>query len=317
MYDGMKLVGWTYGLIAVMFTTIFLIQGESEDIPPLLGVFAMVLAGLSLLGVLIMLVIFRNRFQVRTTISAEGVLVESISSTAHFFNRLAVVAGAVGRSPGTAGAGLLAMSGEQAGIEWPELHRINTHEDQRVLSLMNSWRVVMRLYCTPTNYATVLALVTQGAERGAGQRREEALTAGPSPYPRMFRVSALVLLTAALVVPTPFEISPVPVFAALFCLLVAVWLPLFSRFFGLLGLIAVAWAAVLLATPGFEVHQLIPEAVLAGRPAPAWGRYSGWSTLDRGEWIRFCIAAAGLVGLAITALAALAGRFGPRSEGTS
>lgn len=314
LYDGVKLVAWTYGLITVLFTVILLVQGEPESIPPLLGMFALVLAGLSLLGVLIMLVVFRNRFRARHTITADGVIVESTSRTARFFNRFAVVAGAVGRSPGTAGAGLLAMSREQVGLEWVDLHRIKTHEDQLVLSLMNSWRVVMRLYCTPENYQTVLALVTDGAARGARQRQDEARTAGPSPYPRILGTSVLVLLAGALVAPTPFEISPTPVVIAIVAVLAAVWLPGISRVAGLVGLAAVVWAVVGVLAQGFEVHQLIPEAVLAGRPAPEWGSYSGWSTLDRGEWIRFCATAAGLTGLAIFSLAAITARFGVRSQ---
>ena len=159
LYDGVKLVAWTYLIIAVLFSIVFLVRGEPETIPTVLSAFAFALAGLSLLGVLIMLVIFRNRFRARVTISAHGVLVESMSGAGKVANRLAVVVGALARSPGTLGAGLLGRAGESVALEWSALKRVNAHDDHCVLSLMNSWRVVMRLYCTPENYATVSALV--------------------------------------------------------------------------------------------------------------------------------------------------------------
>ena len=275
VYDGAKLVAWTFGIIALLFTVISLAQGEREILPPLLGMFALSVAGLALLGVLIAVTIFRNRFHTRNTITVDGVRVQSISQAARRFNRFAVVAGAVGRSASTAGAGVLAMSGEDVRITWIDLYRINRHDEQLVLSLMNSWRVVLRLYCTPENYATVLALVTDGAARGARQRHAEARTAGPSPYPRMRRMSAIVLLAGLLIVPTPFEISPMPVAIALTATLMAIWSPGMHRVAGFLGLGAVVWVLVGVLAQGFETHQLIPESVLQGMAAPEWGKYLG------------------------------------------
>jgi len=312
VYDGAKLVAWTFGIIAVLFTVISLAQGEPEILPQLLGMFALAVAGLALLGVLIVLIVFRNRFQTRHTITADGVRVQSLSRAARLFNRFAVVAGTVGLSAGTAGAGVLAMSGEDVGITWIDLYRVNRHDDQRVLSLMNSWRVVLRLYCTPENYATVMAMVTDGVARGARQRQAHARTAGPSPYPRMRRVSAFVLLAGLLVVPTPFEISPAPVAIAMVATLAAIWLPGIGRVAGLVGLGAVVWVLIGLLAQGSEVRQLIPESALQGMAAPEWGKYSGWSTLDPGEWIRFCVTAAGLAGIGLAAFLAVAGRLRPR-----
>ena len=115
-------------------------------------------------------------------------------------------------------------------------------------------------------------------------------------------------------VPTPFEISPTPIVIIMVVALVAIWLPGISRVAGLLGLGGVVWALVGLLAQGFDVRQLIPESVLQGMPPPEWGKYSGWSTLDRGEWIRFCVTAVGLAGLGLVALLAVAGRLRPRPE---
>ena len=309
LWDFGKLLAWTYGIIVVMFSVILLVTGEPEDIPSILRIFAIVLGGFAILFVLIMLVVFRNRFQARATISDDGVMVASTSRIGKFFNRFAVVAGALGRSPGTAGAGLLATSGETVAIEWAELHRIKEHRDQTVLSLMNSWRVVVRLYCTPENYGTVLTLVRRGAAEGAATREREARTAGPSQVPRLLKLSGLALFAAALVAPIPFDVSPMPVAVALVAAIAAIWVPVIGRVAGLLCLGAVALVLVGVLGQGFEVHQLIPESVLEGQPAPEWGKYSGWSTLEPAEWIRFGVALAGLAGLAVIGFRALQGRL--------
>ena len=178
LYDGVKLWAWTYLLIAALFSTVLLVQGEPELVLPMLRAFAFAAGGLAFLGILVMLVVFRNRFQARVTVSADGVLMESTSRAGKVGNRLAVVLGALGRSPRTAGAGLLGMSQESVGLTWGELRRVKAHDDHYVISLMNSWRVVMRLYCTPENYATVLALVT-----GASGRRADGSTSLPEALP--------------------------------------------------------------------------------------------------------------------------------------
>jgi len=163
LYDGVKLVSWTYLIIAAIFSPILLVRGEAETIPVMLRAFVYTLAGLALVGALVMLVVFRNRCPARVTISEDGVRLESTSRAGKTGNRLAILIGALGRSATTAGAGLLGRAGETVTLEWGELRRVNAHDDHCVLSLMNGWRVVMRLYCTPENYGTVAALIAARA----------------------------------------------------------------------------------------------------------------------------------------------------------
>ena len=51
---------------------------------------------------------------------------------------------------------------------WPGMTcgDVNIHAPARVISLMDSWHVVMRLYCTPQNYDVVLTAVQRWAARG-------------------------------------------------------------------------------------------------------------------------------------------------------
>ena len=42
---------------------------------------------------------------------------------------------------------------------WADICRVKKYPDERVISVMNNWRVVVRLYCTPENYSYVAQLV--------------------------------------------------------------------------------------------------------------------------------------------------------------
>lgn len=170
LYELLKVFVWTYVLAALLFTVIFTVQGEPGRILPLLGVVGLGVGVIALLSIFVILLFFRNHYRTRTTISEDGVLQESLSRVARVANRAAVVVGVLTGKPGPAGAGLIAMSRESIMCRWAELHRVKPHPGQRVITLMNSWRVVMRLYCTPDNYDTVLDLVTRGAAAAATAR---------------------------------------------------------------------------------------------------------------------------------------------------
>ncbi len=127
---------------------------------PLVGV---VSAGLLVLLILVMLGFFGNRFPMGFALGPQGAMVVSLSGRGRWGNRLAVVLGALAGKPGVAGAGLLGMAQETTGVAWDEVRRLKIHAPARVISLMDSWHVVMRLYCTPQNYEAVLK---RGANMG-------------------------------------------------------------------------------------------------------------------------------------------------------
>jgi hypothetical protein len=159
LYDFLKLFVILAAVIAALVLLMAAFSGSMETFTPLLGMFGLIIAGFIYLFALISWVVFRNRYPVGFQIDAGGVAWVSLSRTARIANRLALVTGAVRGNLGAAGAGLLAMSAESGRIEWNELRRIKPHPEDCVISLMNSWRVVARLYCTPENYAQALALL--------------------------------------------------------------------------------------------------------------------------------------------------------------
>jgi hypothetical protein len=172
LYDMAKLLFWTFLIFNGILLTIFLLQGEWNAVMPMLGISGLILLGFVILIIAITVLIFGNRFPTRFAVRPDGVFYWSLSGRASALNRAAIVAGALAGKPGAAGAGLLAASRESGGIDWKDIRRVREYPGQRALSIMNSWRVVVRLYCSPENYARVLDLVRMHAATAAAQRTE-------------------------------------------------------------------------------------------------------------------------------------------------
>lgn len=169
VYDLSKVVVITIAIFAVIFAMITIASDGGMDLRKffiLLKICGLVAAILITLMVLVMLLFFFNRFPMRFFLSPRQVRVASLSRQGKWGNRLAVILGALAGKPGIAGAGLLAMAQEMVAMNWPEVKQVKVHRQARVISLLNSWRVVLRLYCTPENFPQVLAWVREHAPAG-------------------------------------------------------------------------------------------------------------------------------------------------------
>lgn len=319
LYDSAKLLAWTFLIIVILMSTILLVQGEPESIPPMVGIFGLMILGLMAMFMFVTLVVFWNRFSMRMSVNAKGASVDSTSRVGKAGNRLAIVLGLLARRPGLAGAGMLGAAQEHVGIDWREVHRIHEHPDAHVISIMNSWRVVLRLYCTPENYEPVLACVRDWAATGARKREaRETLVAArpkrPSAAPRMLGLSIATALCGIGLMAAPFEIDGRLVAAGVAFTLALIWSPIGRSLLGLLSLCIAVGVGASVAREGFRIRHLVPEDVLQGAPEPSWSRYTGWSTLDGGEWWRLALTAAALVVLLVVQGAALRRRSPAASE---
>lgn len=167
IYDSLKVIGITWAIMLALFGSIFAINDSLDSVWPFFTVLAIIMLGFLLMFMAIMLVFFGNRYPARFTLNDTGALIESRSRRARLANRAAIVAGALGGRPGVAGAGMIAASQEAVSIAWKDVRRVNEHPDQRVISLKNGWRVVLRLYCTPENYAAARDFVRARAKGAA------------------------------------------------------------------------------------------------------------------------------------------------------
>lgn len=270
------------------------VQGEWRAIPTVLGMTLLVVGILAVLMLPAMLFL-GNRIRARFTVNEKGVLYETVGRRARTVSRLAVLLGALGGRPTTAGAGLLGMSRERESYSWRGIVSASYHPRWRGITLCNRWRAVAFLACTPGNYEQVAAYVrwmvaTPKAGRAAAAR---------SPLPRLLGRTALVVLAALpiFLIPYPFELDPfVPLIMLCFAL-ATVWL---VHFFGWVVIATALWIAAEIVLIGLQVRQSIFASL---------GVYRVYEILDAWDWSALALAAAGLAYLIIFSWRAARGRI--------
>jgi hypothetical protein len=249
----------------------------------------------------------------------------TLSQRGRWGNRLAVILGALSASPGLAGAGLLAMARESVGMSWHEVRRIKVHPQARVISLMDSWHVVVRLYCTPKNYDVVLESVEKWAAKGLRQAAQAKPVRGLSPGLRLLIKSLITAGAAFLITAFPLDVPGVLIWALLVAGLGALWLLVFQRFFGIVSLVLAGLILVGFLSQGLEVRQLTsPEEFrkfAASRglkidTVPDWiiGKYRRYEHFDAQDWTRTGI---GVLGLAFFVWTGVSALQSPRKESPS
>ena len=182
MYDLLKVWGFSTLFMFLIMVAIFIFERNWRGLISMLLPVGLTSLGILFLFFLVMLVFFGNRFPMGFMLGPQGAMVASLSQRGRWGNRLAVILGALAGKPGVAGAGLLGMSRETVGVTWDEVRRLNIHPKTRVISLMDSWHVVMRLYCTPKNYDQVLLACTKiGRQRHTERSRAPPTGAFPKP----------------------------------------------------------------------------------------------------------------------------------------
>ena len=304
MYDLLKVWGVSTLILFLIMVAIFTFERNWRSLISMLPLVGLTSLGLLVLFVLVMLVFFGNRFPMGFILSPQGAMVASLSQRGRWGNRLAVILGALAGKPGVAGAGLLVMSRESVGISWDEVRRLNIHPETRVISLMDSWHVVLRLYCTPQNYDQVLLALQEWAARGINKKAAPR-PRGLSPNLKLGLKSIVALIAAFIIIALPLEVPPVCIWLLLAGGLGAIWFLAFDRFFGLASLLLAGVILVGFVSQSLEVQQrTTPDEFRKFAQSqgvqidevPDWiiGKYRRYELFHAHEWIQTGIAALGL-----------------------
>lgn len=153
LYDMVKALAWAGAIMTALMAVLFTLQDEPELVLEMLPVLGIALAVILLLLMFVSAVIFGNRWHVRFTIDNRGICWEQLKRKD--WGLLALAASFSGH-PTACGAGILAATGNAGRVNWRDIRRVKAHPRQHVISLMNQWRVLVRLYCTRENYAEVI-----------------------------------------------------------------------------------------------------------------------------------------------------------------
>jgi hypothetical protein len=166
-------------LIVLLMSVFAASQGEWDTILPLAGLFALLGGGVFGLLLFVMLVVLGNRLRTRYRLDSRGIQQETIDKISKTSNRLAVIAGLLGRSPGTTGAGLIAMSQERIALDWKGRFTLEVRPRRHLLIFRNAWRSLLEVYCTAENFDQAQTLARQYMAYHKTAERVAAIAADP------------------------------------------------------------------------------------------------------------------------------------------
>jgi hypothetical protein len=291
-------MGATYLLVMLILGTVFIGTGQADQLPLLAGIFAIGVGVFMVLGLLVMLLVYGNRYRARFTLTHKGIAYEGVDRRARGMARLAVVAGVLGASARTTGAGLLAISQERVQLRWSGAFTARYLPHRHTIVLRNQWRDIMHVYCTSENYGEI----SDRVNREIGQKGTELRhNVSPSPLPSALLQSLLVVAACmplyALVELTDLELM-IPLILMLFALTIVWLIPLFAWIvLPIIGYIVIHIAIFL---GEFRQYTLINTY-----------SYRKYEVLDFGEWLVLAAALVSLVYLGWISVCALRGRLNP------
>jgi hypothetical protein len=272
-------------VMALLLSFIFAATGEWDAIVPILEVAVVVTLGLAALMFLVALVVFGGRLRVRYRVDPAGVTWETIDRRAKRANRLAILAGILGRNPGVVGAGMLAQARSVEFVAWDDVRAAQVDVRRRTLTLRDAWRPLMLVVCDEASFeplrARVAALI---AARPATARRRSPLV------PALARTLLIFLAHAPLFALASWSWYDLDLF-----------LPIFSLAFAL----ATAWLIPLFG------YVMLPAVLLLAAQLLWAGPFSGAFRPDPDEVVLLTLALSGLAALAVFAWRAVRGRVLP------
>lgn len=163
-----KGLGVAYALLVALMLWILRDEPWAEVWPAWRVVTLCVLAVLVLL-LTVSLVVLRNRIVARFTLDRRGVLYESGSLA----GRVGTVVGLLSLNPLVAGSGLLAETQSSLFLPWKDVRKVTVFPRWHVITLSNSWRPVLRIYCVG---AATFDLALAAVRDHAGEARSNAVS---------------------------------------------------------------------------------------------------------------------------------------------
>jgi hypothetical protein len=296
-WDLAKVVGLSVlGMYAAVFlASLWIDPTEPLLLPPV--ALPIAAAGLLVLFVLACL-IMGDRWTYTVAIGDEGIG-WSVGERDRRINRVVGALNVMSGRPSGMGASAIAISQEDDGLTWGQIHRANYHEAARVISLRDSWHVVQRLYVPADSWPEVAGAIGRGIEEGAQVRAHQAAEA-PAPQRNRLAVAAVCGLVVLATLASqawyllPDEARGPGIFAGVLALTSVLLAGPLRRIPAALALAAAGWFTVLTVAEAQEPFV----SFFTGAATPTW-------TLDTPQ---LAFSLAGGTALAAVALVRLLGR---------
>lgn len=225
IYDMMKVWGLASLAPLLLIAGLGFWEGNYTALAMVGKVCVGIFLGFLLLSALIMVLLFRNRYPLHYSIDTSGIGMASRSVTASRTSTLAILLGLLGGRSGltTAGAGFLAKSGETAHLPWKDLEDAHYYPERHAISLMNDWRVVVRMEMPPALYPQVETKVRAAVEKNQRKRGLPQRRATPAPLRAILTLLAILFGWALLGDEKPLVVPGALVLLAGIAAIVAMW----------------------------------------------------------------------------------------------
>lgn len=184
-----RVVAMATGVMGALVSLLLAITGEYGAILPLTELLAICGAGLFLLLVLVALIFYRNRIRMRFRIDRAGASASVINRNAKAASRVAIAAGLLAGRSAVAGTGAIALAGSSERIDWQIVGRARFYPRWHAITLANSWRTVLILFCRDDNYGAIATAVAKALDA----RPDDGMTR-TSPLPSLLLRSALTVV---------------------------------------------------------------------------------------------------------------------------
>ena len=287
IYDVIRVSVLSYILINFMLLiTSLLVDGGKDYTPDLFIGSALAVAAVALAILLVAMVFFGNKMPFRFAVTDTAASMEMISRKAKKVNRLSFFLGLAAGKPAVAGAGAIATSREYTELEWKHCHNAKYYPKAKAITLLNSWRAVIRLYCTDENYQEVADFVS----KKLASVRESRLTKEPSEKVDFTKIAlnlakfALVTATAWICLLSPFPIPEWIIVTSWIAGILMIVLnppPAIASTITIIGFLATLALKVL---AGMQISNVFEDFQYNPNYRPSYANYSGFDNFDFGDW---------------------------------
>lgn len=167
-WDFFRVLGACLLIVELLVFLMSVLVGDPIWLPlSVLGIITGIFAGLFLIATLLL---YGNRYHARFAVDAKGAQMEDAGQGRWFKWRL-ILLGLLARQPGAVLGSTDGPSGYGERVSWRDVRRVTVHRHLRVVTLSNSWRPLLRLYCPPDLLDDVAAQAQAHVARAAQRRR--------------------------------------------------------------------------------------------------------------------------------------------------
>lgn len=184
-WDFLRVLGASLLIMELLVFVMSLIADDPFVIP--LHILALVAGILATLFVLTTMLVYGNRYRARFVIDERGAQMEDAGQGRRFRWAMIALGLAAGR-PGVAMSASSGPSGYGERVRWRDVRRVTVYRRLRVITLSNSWRPLLRLYCPPDMFDPVVqsvqkyvALAARRRTARESRRRSAATRKPPDP----------------------------------------------------------------------------------------------------------------------------------------